>query len=144
MWAFKDHGKSLDAVERSKKSPSYEFNWLHESFGTNGRMTELQAAIGRVQLKRMTEWHSARKRNAEKILNVCKQFPDALNVPRVPDLLEHAYYKCYVYVRPDALKREWSRDRIIENINDCGVPCYYGSCSEVYLEKAFDETGVRP
>ena len=59
-------------------------------------------------------------------------------------MLEHAYYKCYVYVRPDALKKEWSRDRIIEKINDCGVPCYYGSCPEVYLEKAFDDTGFKP
>jgi dTDP-4-amino-4,6-dideoxygalactose transaminase len=144
IWSLKDHGKSLYAVEKSLESPPYQFDWLHESFGTNGRMLGLQAAIGRIQLKRMSEWHSARKRNAESIFNVCDRFPEAIFVPRVPDLIEHAYYKCYIYVRPGGLKKRWSRARIIEKIIDCGVPCYFGSCSEVYLEKAFDGTGFRP
>lgn len=56
----------------------------------------------------------------------------------------HAHYKCYAYVRPEQLAPGWSRDRIIEAINAEGVPCYQGSCSEVYLEKAFDGTGWRP
>ena len=56
----------------------------------------------------------------------------------------HAQYKTYVFVRPDRLKDGWTRDRIIDEINRAGVPCYQGSCSEVYLEKAFDGTGWRP
>src|SRR5690554_3234581 len=36
------------------------------------------------------------------------------------------------------------RDRIMQQINERGVPCFSGSCSEVYLEKAFDGTGWRP
>lgn len=144
MWAFKDHGKSFDAVERYRNTPPYEFNWLHESFGTNGRMLELQAAIGRIQLKRMSEWTKLRKRNAEAILDICDQFSDALRVPRPLSSVEHAWYKCYVYVRPDGLKDGWSRNRIIEEISSRGVPCFSGSCSEVYLEKAFNGTGFRP
>jgi dTDP-4-amino-4,6-dideoxygalactose transaminase len=57
---------------------------------------------------------------------------------------EHAHYKCYAYVRPERLASGWSRDRVIEAISAEGVPCYQGSCSEVYLEKAFDNTGWRP
>ena len=56
----------------------------------------------------------------------------------------HAAYKCYVYVQPEHLAAGWSRDRIVAAINAAGVPCYQGSCSEVYLEKAFDDTGWRP
>ena len=56
----------------------------------------------------------------------------------------HAHYKCYVYVQPDHLAPGWSRDRIAEAINAQGVPCYHGSCSEIYLEKAFDKTEWRP
>jgi dTDP-4-amino-4,6-dideoxygalactose transaminase len=56
----------------------------------------------------------------------------------------HGQYKFYAYVRPHNLAPGWSRDRIIEAINAEGVPCYQGSCSEVYLEKAFDGTGWRP
>ncbi len=155
MWSFKDHGKSYEAVyERQRPSG---FRWLHESFGTNWRMLEMQAVIGRIQLKRMKSWMEARARNANSILDTCKKFL-SLRVPTFKcgscggacsnsgssQGCIHANYKCYVYVRPENLNSGWSRDRIIEEVNTLGVPCYQGSCSEVYLEKAFDNTGWRP
>lgn len=142
MWSYKDHGKSWSAVYEREHTPG--FRWLHESFGTNWRLTEMQATIGRIQLKRMQSWHKNRKDNAEAILSACSQFPNALRVPVVPDNIEHAWYKCYVFVRTDGLKDGWSRDRIMEQINSNGVPCYSGTCSEVYLEKAFEGTPYRP
>jgi dTDP-4-amino-4,6-dideoxygalactose transaminase len=141
IWAYKDHGKSYEAVYEREHSEG--FRWLHESFGTNWRMTEMQAAIGRIQLKRMPDWHGKRLNNANKIWHTAKQCK-GLRVPDIPDYIEHAAYKCYVFVKPKALKNDWNRDRVIEEINALGVPCYSGSCSEVYLEKAFDNTGFRP
>ena len=153
MWSFKDHGKSYEAVYEREHAPG--FRWVHESFGTNWRMLEMQAVIGRIQLKRMSEWSAARKRNAEPIWAACSDFP-ALRVPQIKCVscsgnckaaganCEHAHYKCYVYVESDRLATGWTRDRIIEAINAQGVPCYQGICSEVYLEKAFDGTGWRP
>ena len=141
MWSFKDHGKSYEAVYEREHAPG--FRWLHESFGTNWRMLEMQAVIGRIQLKRMPEWSALRTRNAMSILAACRHFP-ALRVPETPENIAHAHYKCYAYVRPDQLADGWSRDRIVVEINALGVPCYQGSCSEVYLEKAFDGTGWRP
>ena len=141
MWSFKDHGKSYAAVYEREHAPG--FRWLHESFGTNWRMLEMQAVIGRIQLKRMPEWTKLRTRNSDAILAACRQFA-ALRVPSVAADIIHAHYKCYVYVEPEALADGWSRDRIVEQINATGVPCYQGSCSEVYLEKAFDNTGWRP
>ena len=141
MWTYKDHGKSYEAVYEREHIEG--FRWLHESFGTNWRMTEMQAAIGRVQLKRMLDWHAKRITNANKIWNIAKQCK-GLRVPSIPDYIEHAAYKCYVFVELDRLNQDWSRDRIIKEINTLGVPCYSGSCSEVYLEKAFDDTGFRP
>ena len=142
MWAFKDHGKSYDAVYNKEHPPG--FRWLHESFGTNWRLTEMQSAIGRIQIKKMSEWHRSRTNNANKILDCCEQFPDLLRVPRPPSDIEHAWYKCYVFVRPENLPDDWTRDRIIEEINQRGIPCFSGSCSEIYLEKAFDNTTFRP
>ena len=107
-------------------------------------MIEMQAAIGRIQIKRMPELHHLRSKNANAILNIFAQFPSLFRVPRAPDHIEHAWYKCYVYVRQDKLVYGWSRDRIIEKINSHGVPCYQGGCSEVYLEVAFDGTDFRP
>ena len=140
-WSYKDHGKSWDAVY-NREHPS-GFRWLHESFGTNWRMIEMQAAIGRIQLTRMSDWHATRQANAQKILNTCTQIP-ALRVPVVPKDIDHAWYRAYAFVRPEALADGWSRDRIMAEINAAGVPCYSGSCSEVYLEKAFDGTPWRP
>ena len=142
IWSYKDHGKSWEAVYEQDNPPG--FQWVHESFGTNGRMTEMQAAIGRIQLKRMEQWHRARSENANAILDCCSEFPSLFRVPRPPGYIEHAWYKCYVFVRPEGLARGWTRDRVIEEINTRGVPCFQGSCSEVYLEKAFDGTAFRP
>jgi len=137
MWAFKDHGKSYEAVY--ERGHSSGFRWLHESFGTNWRMTEMQAAIGRIQLKRMPDWHRKRLNNAFSIWNAAKQCK-GLRVPAIPDYIEHAAYKCYVFVKGGVELR----DKMMEEINEKGVPCYSGSCSEVYLERAFDNTGFRP
>ena len=137
MWAYKDHGKSYEAVYEREHPEG--FRWLHDSFGTNWRMTEMQAAIGRIQLKRMPDWHKKRLSNANSIWSAAKQCK-GLRVPNIPDHIEHAAYKCYVFVNGDVELR----DKIIKEINEKGVPCYSGSCSEVYLEKAFENTGFRP
>ena len=141
MWSFKDHGKSWEAVYEREHAPG--FRWLHESFGTNWRMMEVQAAIGRIQLRRMSSWHASRLANCERIWSAAKALP-GLRVPEIPETVLHAGYKCYVFVEPAALVEGWNRDRILSEISAKGVPCFSGSCSEVYLEKAFDGTGWRP
>jgi len=153
MWSFKDHGKSHEAIYERQHPPG--FRWVHESFGTNCRMLEIQAVIGRIQLQRINDWVATRKHNAQAIWSVCSEF-EALRVTPVKcascparcaatgSNCEHAYYKCYVYVQPEKLAPSWTRDRIIESIMADGVPCYKGTCSEVYLEKAFEGTGWRP
>jgi len=141
MWSRKDHGKSYDAVYNQEHPPG--FRWLHNSFGTNARMTEMQAAIGRIQLRRMPDWTAKRQANAAAIAAASKNF-DVVRTVEVPADHEHACYKHYLFVRPEKLAAGWSRDRIVDEINSRGVPCFQGSCSEVYLEKAFDDTGWRP
>jgi len=141
MWSYKDHGKSWRSVYEKDHPPG--FRWLHDSFGTNWRMTEMQAAIGRIQLKRMFDWSNKRLTNASRIWEAAIYFK-ALRVPEVPFYVEHAAYKCYVFVEPNKLKADWNRNRVMSEINALGVPCFSGSCSEVYLEKAFDDTKFRP
>lgn len=160
MWAYKDHGKSYTAVYEKQHPPG--FRWLHESFGTNWRMLEVQAVLGRIQLKKMSDWTAARTKNAKQLAAACAD----LAVIRVPNIEQlhcnsqckvqctpsniqkngcvHGAYKFYAYINPQYLAVGWTRDRIIETIVENGVPCYQGSCSEVYLEKAFDNTGWRP
>jgi dTDP-4-amino-4,6-dideoxygalactose transaminase len=141
MWSFKDHGKDYDAVYNKPHPPG--FRWLHASFGTNYRMTEMQAAIGLIQLQRMSAWTEARQNNAERIWETASDY-SVFRVPKIPEHIEHAAYKAYIFVRPDELKQGWSRDRMMEEIQRRGVPCFSGSCSEVYREKAFETGNLRP
>ena len=144
VWSYKDHGKSYDLVYSNndvKLGPS--FKWLHESFGTNWRMTEIQAAIGRVQLRKLPGWIERRRRNADILTKAFLNVP-ALRVTTPPDHISHAYYKYYVFLKPDMLKTGWDRERIIIAINAEGIPCFTGSCSEIYLEKAFEADSLRP
>ena len=162
MWAYKDHGKSYEAVYERDHPPGYR--WLHESFGTNWRMLEMQAAIGRIQLKRMSEWTARRNENAQILTDELHSLLGSNGLLRLPTFAcnqdcgiadkkcaskegrqcKHAFYKYYTYLNPVALAPGWDKERLIEEINRAGVPCYSGSCSEVYLEKAFDSTRFRP
>jgi len=140
-WAFKDHGKSYDAVYHREHAPG--FRWLHESFGTNWRMLEVQAAIGRIQLRKLPEWTRRRVENAG-VLQRRFSTLEALRVPKVPSYSIHAEYKFYTYVRPDQLRDGWSRDRIMNEVTSQGIPCFSGSCSEIYLEQAFVQADLGP
>lgn len=141
MWSYKDHGKSWEAVYEKEHGPG--FRWVHESFGTNWRMSELQGVLGRIQTARMPVWQKSRLRNAQQIWNICESIP-WLRVPSIGQELRHAAYKAYVFIRPELLSADCTRDAIIEMLREEGIPAYQGSCSEVYLEKAFDNTGYRP
>lgn len=141
MWSYKDHGKSFDSIYNKQHPPG--FRWLHDSFGTNWRMMEMQAVIGRIQLTRMPEWTKNRTQHAEKIFKAFENSP-YFTVHRPADNYVHAHYKCYVQINLDRLPEGWSRDRVMQEINALQVPCFSGSCSEVYLEHAFDSTPWRP
>ncbi|BEU02775.1 aminotransferase [Agarivorans sp. OAG1] len=139
MWSYKDHGKSYDTVFNKAHPPG--FRWLHESIGSNWRMTEMQAAIGRIQLTRMADWQKQRQANAMQLAKCLAEYP-FITIPQPPKHIQHAFYKFYVFV--DGNQQIVSRDQIIDALNAAGVPCMQGSCGEVYLEKAFDGLDVRP
>jgi dTDP-4-amino-4,6-dideoxygalactose transaminase len=133
-WSFKDHGKSYDAVYNRQHGEG--FRWIHESFGTNWRMTEMQAALGRVILRKVPGWVETRRRHADTLIKALSSVP-GLRVPAVPTSIHHAYYKFYAFLRPGLLRDGWDRNAVMRAINAEGVPCSAGSCSEIYLEKAF-------
>jgi dTDP-4-amino-4,6-dideoxygalactose transaminase len=141
MWEFKDHGKSYDAVY--KRDHPNGFRWLHETIGTNWRMIEVQAVIGRIQLRRMADWQKKRAENEKKIRDVCERH-SICRLPKISEDIVHAYYKAYIYIDPNQLAGGWSRDRIMEEISYRGVPCFQGSCSEIYREKSFETLSCVP
>jgi hypothetical protein len=140
-WSYKDHGKSWQAVHREGQPPG--FRWLHESLGTNWRLTEFQAAIGRVQLSKLARWVEVRRRHAARLSARLGGLP-AVRVTAPGSEAGHAYYKYYAFLRPERLRDGWDRDRVLAAIAAEGVPCFTGACPEVYLEKAFEGSGSRP
>lgn len=134
MWSYKDHGKDFHTVYRKDHPPG--FRWLHATFGTNWRLSEIQSAVGRVQLRKMPEWSETRRRNAA-AMTACLARHPVLRVPSVPAHSEHAFYKFYAFVDRRRFASGWDRDRIAQTLTAEGVPCTTGSCSEVYLEAAF-------
>jgi dTDP-4-amino-4,6-dideoxygalactose transaminase len=141
MWSYKDHGKSWSAVQDKHPPPGYR--WLHDSVGSNMRMIEVQAVIGRMQLLRMPAWHARRTQHAERIRDACRTSA-ALRVPANSTDAQHAYYRCYAFVEPEQLKAGWNRDRIVAEIGNHGVPCFQGACPEIYRENVFVSRGLVP
>ena len=141
IWSYKDHGKTYDSVYKKVHPPG--FRWLHEKFGTNYRLTEMQSAIGRIQLKRMDKWTLQRQRNAKLLTNAIKDF-SCVRIPTLAENLTHAYYKFYLFIRPERLRKGWNRNRIINEINNKGFPAFQGSCSEIYMEKCFKNANLQP
>ena len=139
-WAYKDHGKSYDTA-CNRVHPD-GFRCLHESFGTNWRITEMQSAMGRVLLQGLPEMVERRRRYAAILSQRFSEMP-ALRVTIPSDDVSHSYYKYYVFLRRDRLRAGWTRDRVVEAVTAEGIPCFSGSCSEIYLEKAFPP-GMRP
>lgn len=141
MWSDKDHGKSPSVLDLH--SDGSRFRLLHECFGTNGRMTEMQAAIGRIQLGKLCGWVEQRRRNAS-VLSETFFTRTGLRVTLPPAHVIHSYYKYYTFVRPEELRPGWDRDRILTEVRQRGIVCMTGGCPELYLEKAFIDKGYCP
>ena len=141
MWSLKDHGKAFDTVYKKTHPPG--FRWLHDRFGTNWRLTEMQSAMGRVILRHLPEWVATRRDHAAALNRALGNQP-AVRLTLPPAHIDHSYYKFYTFVRPEALRSGWTRDRVMNAISAEGIPAFSGSCSEIYLEKCFVDAGLSP
>jgi dTDP-4-amino-4,6-dideoxygalactose transaminase len=141
--AFRDHGRNpnMDSANSALDAAFSGFRWVHESVGTNWRLTEVQSAVGRRQLRKAPGWIDKRRSHAQAMFESLSGMP-ALRIPMpCASQVQHSYYRFYAFVRPEELETGWHRDRILAAINSEGIPCFAGSCGEVYLEKALAAFG---
>lgn len=141
IWSFKDHGKSINTINEPNKTAL--FKYVHDRLGSNFRLTEMQSAIGRIQLKKLKNWTKIRDSNAKILINELSDC-SFLRIPIPEHSYQHAWYKLHSYVNPNFLLDSWSRDRIINELREAGYPAFQGSCSEIYLEKCFLDKGLNP
>ena len=160
IWSYKDHGKSYDRVHSSDQPKG--FRWVHDQFGSNYRLTEMQSAIGRLQLQKMPSWTAARAKNSQILIDAFLPFAGIDGPIRIPTPkcegcnincpaagavaggCRHAYYRFYVFIRAENMEPAWSRDRIIDEMLGRSVPCMQGSCSQIYNEQSFQSAGLQP
>ncbi len=140
-WAYKDHGKNPEKALIA--NDTQRFIWMHDEFGSNARMTEMQAVLGRKQMGKLDGWTEQRLANGNYIARELQKI-SSFYVPMPPPYVQHAYYRCYARVEEEELAEGWSRDRIVAEIRAQGVPCFQGGCSEIYCEKAFLNAGFEP
>ncbi len=133
-WSYKDHGKDYRLAMQKPTEP--QFRWMHNTVGTNFRMTEMQAAIGLHQLAKLKLWVEERRQRA-RILDDIFAGLKVFRVPATRNHIGHSYYKYYLFVEPRHLRDGWSRDRILREAAALGAPCQPGSCPEIYREQAF-------
>ncbi len=91
--------------------------YVHEEIGYNYRMTNMAAAIGRVQLKRLEELNLKRMRNAEfltKNLNNIK----SLTTPYIDPRVKHVFNQYVVRLEDNS---PVSRDQFSRKLNEKGV-----------------------
>ena len=136
IWSLKDHGKSI--VARKPVSPAQggrrDFRWLHDTW-YHFRMTEIQAAIGIEQLTKLSDWSAIRSNNSKILTDILSPIDSILF--RMLLYIRHAWYRYYIFVRPDNLADGWSRSRILDELSQAGIMTGSGSCGEIYLEKCF-------
>lgn len=139
-WAYKDHGKNPDKFFAPPDGSGFRF--LHDSFGTNWRMTEMQAALGRAQLAKLPSWLARRRRNASALMRCLEQEP-GVELPTIPDHVGHAFYRLYVTIARDRLGQEGTTAQIIDRMNQMGLPVGSGSCADMTQEAAFANAAPR-
>jgi dTDP-4-amino-4,6-dideoxygalactose transaminase len=138
-WAYKDIGRDFDAVYHQQHPPG--FRWYTHTAGSNFRMTEVQAAIGLKQLSKLNAWISRRNVIAQKLVAALSQ-ASFIKFPSVSHSdVTHAYYRVYGLIdlksQSDA-ENHSLRNEFVASLSEMGLPCFSGSCSEIYLEKAFE------
>jgi len=135
VWSLKDHGRDYDEVFHREHGPGHR--WLCTTFGTNWRLTEMQSAIGRIQLQKLPAWLAIRRSYAAMLIEGLSDV-SGLNIHCPDKGVLHAWYRLYASIDTELLHADWDQNRIIDAITDEGVPCFHGSCSEIYREKAFE------
>lgn len=142
-FAYRDHGRARTDIAAAHADPAPGFKWLSSSFGSNLRMTELASALALEGADRLTEWISTRRHNAVRLATALSGI-EGLALATSPEYGEHAYYRLGALLDVDRFADGWTRDRVLAAIQAEGVPVQYGSCAEMYRERAVVDAGYAP
>jgi dTDP-4-amino-4,6-dideoxygalactose transaminase len=154
-WSYKDHGKNYKSAFYKKKKIG--FRWHIDQLGSNYRLTEMQAVLGRYQLKNLDKQIKKRNQIANLYINGFKNYWTKFNLLKKPNfacascplknkinkkcnLCLHAFYRLNLFIN---LKKKMQL-KIIKDLNKNKISCSVGSCPEIYREKIFKKLKFYP
>lgn len=105
--------------------------------GYNYRMTELEAAVGIAQFKKLDKLTKHRIQLAEYLTEKLQQFKPVITTPRIKDHSKHVYF---VYpMKFNAAEVNVHRDKFAEAVRAEGVPIGAGYVRPIYLEPMYQQ-----
>src|SRR5881296_3503878 len=113
--------------------------YQHALLGYNYRMTEIAAAIGLVQLKKLDGWVKQRRANAQSLTKGLQEI-EGLKPPAEGNWMVHSYYQ-YIVRREDAFPV--ARDEIVRILNEEGIGCRPSYPMPLYKQKALQDLRIR-
>ena len=137
--SYKDHGKNFTKYNSIKKNQ--KFRYLHDSIGSNYRITEMQSVLGIEQLKYLNKNISIRNKYAKIFDKSLKKFK-FINLFLTKKNYVNAYYRYYFKINSKFLKKNWNRDKILKKLNEYSIPSGTGSCPEIYKEEAIKKLKI--
>ena len=154
-WSLKDHGKNYN--KKFNKKNKNIFNWLHDDLGSNYRMTEIQATIGRYQLKNLDNQIKRRNKVAMFYLRHLKDYFSKYKIIKKPNFkcescpllhkteacnnCRHAFYRLNLFFENNI---KINQTKIIRELLKFKVNCGVGPCPEIYREKVFKKLNHKP
>jgi len=112
------NSQELDKKMRFMRTHGQTGKYLHTMLGLNYRMTDVEAAIGREQLKRLDDMLAIRRRNAA-ILNQGLADIPGIHLQQITPQSEHAWHQYCVTV--DAKEFGCDRDTLAQRLQEKGV-----------------------
>lgn len=97
---------------RLLRNQGMEKRYENEVFGFNNRMTDISAAIGRVQLKKLSKWTVKRNENARFL---CENL-SGVDVPAIRPNATHSFHQFTILLQPGV-----NREKVIQKLADSGV-----------------------
>lgn len=126
----------LAEAARMLRSHGESERYSHMLLGYNFRMTDIAAAIGLVQLKRLKEFTKSRIENAEYLTTHIDTI-EGINAPFVMDHVKHVFHQYTVRVEND------KRDEIKDFLTELGVGTGVHYPKTIYQQKLYQDMDIR-
>ena len=114
----------------------YDHKYVYSHFGYNLKVTDMQAAIGCAQLKKLPVFIDLRKRNWQLLRDGLSSLSDRFILPEATPYSEPSWFGFILTVREDA---GFTRDEIVNHLESIGIQTRMLFAGNLIKHPCFDE-----